>query len=97
VIYSGQFRTSAAAAAALATLKHSFASAKVITVRSVSSTGSGPVLAKTTFGSAHSVSGFKPSAAQLSSGAKVVSQESKEANGSYVKSQQGLPDSVSVP
>jgi hypothetical protein len=55
------------------------------------------VVAKTAFGSAHSVSGFKPSSSQLSSGAKVVNQVSKEINGGYVKSQQGLPDSVSVP
>ena len=97
VIYSGQFRTSADATAALAKLHHAFPSAKVIAVRSVASSGSGVVLAKTAYGSAHSVSGFKPSSSQLSSGAKVVSQVSKEINGGYVKSQRGLPDAVSVP
>lgn len=97
VIYSGQYRSSAEARTALGKLRHAFPSARVITVRSVSSAGSTPVVAKTAFGSAHSVSGFKPSSSQLSSGAKVVNQVSKEINGGYVKSQQGLPDSVSVP
>jgi hypothetical protein len=97
VIYSGQYPTSAAAAAALVKLKHAFPSATVISVRSVSSAGAGQVLAKTAYGSAHQVSGFKPSASQLASGAKVVGQESKQTNGSYVKSQQGLPDAISVP
>ena len=55
------------------------------------------MLSTTQYGSAHQVSGFKPSASQLASGAKVVNQVSKEINGNYVKSQQGLPDSISVP
>ena len=97
VVYSGEYRTQAEATAALAKLRHAFPSAKVIAVRSIASSGSGVVLAKTSYGSAHSVSGFKPSSSQLSSGAKVVSQVSKEINGGYVKSQQGLPDAVSVP
>ena len=97
VIYSGQYRSSAEATTALGKLRHAFPSAKVITVRSVSSAGNTPVVAKTAYGSAHAVSGFKPSSSQLSSGAKVVNQVSKEINGGYVKSQQGLPDSVSVP
>jgi len=97
VIYSGQYHSSAAATAALAKLRHAFASAKVIALRSAASAASGQVLATTRYGSAHQVSGFKPSAAQLSAGAKVVNQVSKEINGGYVKSQQGLPDAVSVP
>jgi hypothetical protein len=97
VIYSGQYGSSAAATAALSKLRHKFPSAAVIAVRSVSSAGSTKVLATSSYGSAHQISGFKPSASQLSSGAKVVNQESKEANGPYVKSQQGLPDAISVP
>ena len=97
VIYSGQYHSSAAAATALAKLRHAFPSAKVIAVRSAGTAGSGQVLARTQYGSAHQVSGFKPSSGQLSSGAKVVKQVSKEINGGYVKSQQGLPDAVSVP
>ena len=95
MIYSGQYRSSADATAALAKLKHAFPGAKVIAVGPVGS--SSKVLSTTQYGSAHQVSGFKPSASQLASGAKVVNQVSKEINGNYVKSQQGLPDSISVP
>ena len=55
------------------------------------------MIAKTVYGSAHQVSGFQAGAGQLASSAKVVKQVSKEINGGYVKSQQGLPDAVSVP
>ena len=95
VIYSGQYHTSTDATAALAKLKHAFPGAEVIAVRPVGS--SNTVLSTTKYGSAHEVSGFKPSASQLASGAKEVQQVSKEINGNYVKSQQGLPDSISVP
>ena len=97
VIYSGQYRTAAAATAALGKLKHAFPAAKLVSVRSVNAAPSGPVIAKTVYGSAHQVSGFQAGAGQLASGAKVVNQVSKEINGGYVKSQQGLPDAVSVP
>ena len=95
VIYSGQYRSSAEATAALAKLQHAFPAAKVIAVRPVGS--SSQVLSTTAYGSAHQVSGFKPSAGQLATGAKVVNQVSKEITGNYVKSQQGLPDAISVP
>ena len=95
VIYSGQYHSSADATAALAKLKHAFPSAKVIAVHPVGS--SSKVLSTTSYGSAHQVSGFKPSAGQLASGAQEVKKVSKEINGNYVKSQQGLPDSISVP
>jgi hypothetical protein len=95
VIYSGQYHSNADAAAALARLHHAFPAAKVIAVRPVGS--SSQVLSNTSYGSAHQISGFKPSAGQLASGSKVVNQVSKEINGNYVKSQQGLPDSISVP
>ena len=95
VIYSGQYHSSADATAALAKLKHAFPGAKVIAVAPVGS--SSKVLSTTSYGSAHEVSGFKPSASQLESGAQAVKKVSKEINGNYVKSQQGLPDSISVP
>ncbi len=97
VIYSGQYHTSAQATAALAKLKHAFSDAKVIAVRPVGSSGPTQVLSSTSYGSAHQVSGFKPSSGQLATGGQVANQESKETNGSYVKSQQGLPDAISVP
>jgi hypothetical protein len=97
VIYSGQYHTSAQATAALAKLKHAFSGAKVIAVRPVGNSGPTQVLSTTSYGSAHQVSGFKPNAGQLATGSQVANQESKETNGSYVKSQQGLPDAISVP
>ena len=97
VIYSGQYHTSAQATAALAKLKRAFTAAKVIAVRPVGNSGPTQVLSTTSYGSAHQVSGFKPTAGQLATGGQVANQESKETNGSYVKSQQGLPDSISVP
>jgi hypothetical protein len=97
VIYSGQYHTSAQATAALAKLKHAFAGAKLIAVRPVGSSGPTQVLSSTSYGSAHQVSGFKPSSGQLATGGQVANRESKETNGSYVKSQQGLPDAISVP
>jgi hypothetical protein len=99
VIYSGQYSSSAAATAGLDKLKHAFPSARVIAVRSASAAAasSTPVLSSTQYGSAHAVSGYKPSSGQLSQGAQIVNQESKETNGNYTKSQQGLPDAISVP
>ena len=97
VIYSGQYRTSAQATAALAKIKHAFSAAKVIAVLPVGNSGPSQVLSSTSYGSAHQVSGFKPSSGQLATGGQVANQESKETNGSYVKSQQGLPDAISVP
>ena len=98
VIYSGQYTSSTAASAALAKVKHAFPSAQVIAVRSATAAATpAPVLSSTQYGSAHQVSGFKPSTSQLNQGAQIVNQESKETNGNYTKSQQGLPDAISVP
>jgi hypothetical protein len=101
VIYSGQYKTKSAADAALAKLKHSFPAAKVISVRTASAAtgaaGGGKVLAKTANGTADQATGYKPSASQLAAGAQAASKTAKETNGNYVKSQQGLPDQVSVP
>ncbi len=98
VIYSGQYTSSTAATAALAKVKREFPSAKVIAVRSATAAATpAPVLSRTQYGSAHQVSGFKPSTSQLNQGGQIVNQESKETNGNYTKSQQGLPDAISVP
>lgn len=98
VIYSGQYSSSAAATAALAKLGHAYPSARVIHVVSASAaSSSSKVVSTTQYGSAHQVSGFKPSSSQLNQGAQIVNQESKETNGNYTKSQQGLPDAISVP
>jgi hypothetical protein len=98
VIYSGQYSSSTAASSALAKLKHAFPSAKVIAVRSATAASApAQVLSSTQYGSAHQISGFKPSTTQLNQGAQIVNQQSKEENGNYTKSQQGLPDAIAVP
>jgi hypothetical protein len=98
VIYSGQYSSSAAAIGALAKLRHAYPSARVIHVTSASAASSpDKVVSSTQYGSAHQVTGFKPSASQLNTGNQIVDQEAKETNGNYTKSQQGLPDAISVP
>ncbi len=98
VIFSGQYKTHAAATAAFAKLKGKFSGAKVIAVTSTAAGGSSTkVVAHTNFGAAHQVDGFKPTSKQLSSGAQIVKRESKQINNNYVQAQKGLPDSVSVP
>jgi|ERR1019366_5628636 hypothetical protein len=103
VIYSGQYKSKAAADAALAKLGHKFPGAKVIAVKSSSSPGSsatagaGKVLASSSYGSAHQVTGFKPTASQLAAGGQIASKESKQTNSGYVNGQNSLPDVVSVP
>jgi hypothetical protein len=84
VIYSGQYSSSSAADAALAKLRHAFPSARVIQVRSATATAasSTPVISSTQYGTAHAVTGYKPTTSQLNQGAQIVNQESKETNGS---------------
>ena len=98
VIYSGAYKTHADAAAALAKLHKKFPAAKVIRVQPVgASATSTKVLAKTNYGSAHEVTGFKPGQAQLNAGAKAVQKIQQGAGKGYVDSQRGLPDQISVP
>jgi hypothetical protein len=99
VIYSGAYKTQAAAAKALAKLHRQFPAAKVIRVQPVASSAAstGKVLAKTSYGSAHEVTGFKPGQAQLNAGAKAVTKIQQGAGKGYVDSQRGLPDQISVP
>ncbi len=100
VIYSGQYKAKSAADAALAKLTHRFPAAKVIAVqsnRAPATSASGKVLATSVYGSAHQVTGFKPSASQLATGRRLVEQIGKQINSNYVNSQKGLPDAISVP
>ena len=55
------------------------------------------MVAHSAYGNAHQVVGFPPSASQLAQGSQIANKTAKQINGNYVKSQQGLPDSVSVP
>lgn len=99
VIYSGAYSSKPAADAALPGLHKRFPGAKVIRVRPVGSSvaGAGKVLAKTPYGTAHQIAGFKPSSSQLAQGAAVVSKVQQQIGKSYVHSQRGLPDVISVP
>ncbi len=99
VIYSGAYKTKAAAQRALATLRKKFAEAKVIEVQPVgaSATPTTKVLAKTQYGSAHQVAGYQPSQGQVAAGGQVVQKIQQAAGKSYVDQQRGLPDAISVP
>ena len=59
VIYSGQFRTRAQAASALAKLKGRFPGAEVIALAPVSSAAA-PVIAHTAYGTVHRIAGSRP-------------------------------------
>lgn len=89
ILYAGQFKTRAAADAALAKLKRHFPGAVVIAVRAVASS------------STHSASGGKVKAtaskAQLAQGAKDVKQLSHDTGSNYVNAQNNLPGEVVVP
>jgi hypothetical protein len=98
VIYSGAYRTRSDAEQALGKLKSHFPGAKVIAVgSSATATASGKVLTKTAYGSAQQITGFKASSSQLAAGKQVVDKVAKKLGGSYVNSQRGLPDQISVP
>jgi hypothetical protein len=96
VIYAGAFKTQSAAQAELGKLSGKFKGAKVIQVKSLSA-GAGKVLAHTHYGVAHQVTGFHASSAQLAQGSQVVKKIQSTYNKSYVQSQRGLPDQISVP
>jgi len=99
VIYSGQYKLQAQAERALAKLKRAFPSAVVIAVNSSSGSGAaGAVLNTTSYGSFHSVAGIKaPSKKQLAIGAQAAQHVASKLSSSYVNSQKGLPNEVSVP
>lgn len=95
VVYSGAFKTQAGAKAALAKLKHAFPKAIVVKVSPAGSAGGGQVLTKTNYGTAHQVTGLKPTASQLAQGAQIAQQDSHSTG--QAASGAGLPDVVAVP
>ncbi|OAI39561.1 hypothetical protein AYO39_02695 [Actinobacteria bacterium SCGC AG-212-D09] len=99
VIYSGAYKSSAEAKAALAKLAKSFHGAKVIHVQSAaeSTAGGGKVLAHTQYGTVHQIVGFKVNKTQLAQGAAAVKKIQQNQGKSYVDQQRGLPDQISVP
>lgn len=98
VIYSGAYKSQADASKALAKLKTKFPGAKVVSVKSASlNAGAGKVLAKTNYGTAHQITGFKATPATLAQGKQVVDKVAHQIGKSYVGAQKNLPDQISVP
>ena len=104
VLYSGAYSSRAAAGQALAKLGHQFPKAIVIQVKAVgadaragASANAGKVLSKTQYGAAHQVTGFQATSSQLAQGQQVVNRVQQESGKSYINSQRGLPDQISVP
>ena len=99
MIYSGAYKSSAEAEAALAKLAKSFHGAQVIHVQSAaeSTAGGGKVLAQTQYGTVHQIVGFKVNKTQLAQGAAAVKKIQQNQGKSYVDQQRGLPDQISVP
>ena len=99
LIYSGEFKTRAAAQQALAKLKRSFPGAVVIAVAAVAGSGAAaaaPVVAHTAYGTVHKIAGSKPTAQQIQQDKQIVQRINKEVGKSYVNAQKGLPDTIAV-
>ncbi len=58
--------------------------------------GDGKVLAKTSNGTVHQVTGFKPSAQKTEEDTKLVEGNVKQTGSTYIKAQQNLPDVIVV-
>ncbi len=102
VIYSGAYKTSAEASAALSKLKSKFPKAVVVHVQSslqVVAAGAGPgkVLARTQYGTANQIAGTKITQTQLNQGGAIVKSIQKKIGKSYVNAQKNLPSQISVP
>jgi hypothetical protein len=97
VIYSGSYSSKSEAARALAKLKGKFPSAKVVEVQAIgsSSKGTGKPLTKTRYGTAHQVTGYKPSSQALAQGSQAAQHDSHSTG--TTASGAGLPDQVAVP
>jgi hypothetical protein len=93
VVYSGQYRTRAEAAAALAKLKRRFHAAVVISVRSSAGSSASASSAK----SSTSTVNAKASKTQLAQGKNEVKAISHKTGKGYVQAQNQLPNVVAVP
>ena len=93
VIYSGQFKTRAAAQRALKKLKKHFPKAVVVTVGSP--IGGHDKAAK--IAAEDAVIRKHPTAKQKADGAKIVQQIQSKQGKSYVEQQQKLPDTIVIP
>jgi hypothetical protein len=57
----------------------------------------GKVVAKTKYGVAHQISGYKPSAAKIQSDKKLVQRINSSIGSNYLQAQRSLPDTIVVP
>jgi hypothetical protein len=57
----------------------------------------GKVVAKTSYGVAHQISGFKPTQAKVNADGKLVQQINKSIGKNYLQAQRNLPDTIVVP
>jgi hypothetical protein len=97
VLYSGSFKAKGDADKLLAKLRKKFPGAVVIAVESVNgSGGQGKALSKTSLGTAHQVTGFKPSASKVKQDTQLVQQINRNTGQTYIQSQRGLPDQIVV-
>jgi len=95
IIFSGQFKTRAQAASALAKLKRRFPGAEVVAVGPVAATAA-PVVAHTAYGTVHKIAGSRPTAQQIQQDKQVVQKINHTVGKSYVQAQRGLPDTIVV-
>jgi hypothetical protein len=95
IIFSGQFKTRAQAASALAKLKPRFPGAEVVAVAPVAATAA-PVVAHTAYGTVHKIAGSRPTAQQIQRDKQVVQKINHTVGRSYVQAQRGLPDTIVV-
>ena len=97
IIYSGEFKKKGDAEKALSRLKRKFPSARVIAVQSANDGGTGtPVVAHTAYGDVHRITGYRPSAAKIRSDTNLARQIARQKGQTYVQTQRGLPDVISV-
>jgi len=97
VIYSGEFKTRAAAQKALAKLKPRFPAAQVIAVApTAAASAAAPVVEHTAYGTVHKIAGSHPTAQTIQQDKKVVQKINHTVGKNYVQAQKGLPDTISV-
>ena len=102
ILYSGEYEQKADAEKALGSLKKRFPAAQVIAVRSSGASSKAGavskqnVLAQTSHGVIHKVTGIKPTKQELQKDTKTVQQIAKATGKSYVDRQRKLPDIIAI-
>jgi hypothetical protein len=96
VLYSGEFKSKADATKALGGLKKDFSQAQVVEVQAAGSGGGGSVnskvVAHTSHGVVHQVSGFHPSQQEIQKDTQTVQNLAHQTGKNYINSQKTLPD-----